>query len=95
MTPHNFPMPRLAQAMRIVPQVRGMVSQVMGWLAKAKARCEKVTGFLAGSVSGTCSALSSAAATIPRAVPRGEWNLANIYVKIDTLAMSVIADKKV
>jgi len=52
-------------------------------------------GFLAGTFSGTCAGLMSAAATIPRAVPPGEWNSANIYVKIDTLATSVIPDKKV
>ena len=95
MVPFNFPMPRLAQAMKFVPQVRGMVFQIMDWLAKVKARCEKVMGFLAGSVSGTCSALTSAAATIPRAVPPGKWKPAHVYVNIGGLATSVIPDKKV
>jgi len=48
MTPRNFPMPRLAQAMEIVSQVMGIVFPVTGWLAKVMARNEKVTDFLAG-----------------------------------------------
>jgi len=55
MTPHNFPMPWLAQPIGIVSQVMGIVFPVMGWLAKVMARNKKVMGFFAGSFSGTCS----------------------------------------
>jgi len=55
MTPRNFLMPWLAQAMGIVSQVLGTVFSVMGWLAKVMARDKKATGYIAGSLSGTCS----------------------------------------
>jgi len=95
MTPHNFAMPWLTKAMRIFPQTMGIVFPVMGWLDKVMARNEKVTGCFAGFFSGTCSGLVPAVKSYRGLFRGASANQHNFYVKIGTLAMSIVPNKNV
>jgi len=61
----------------------------MGWLAEVMARNEKVTGFLAGPFSGTCSG-SVPAVESYHGLFRGPSANQHIYMNLDGSALSVI-----
>jgi len=62
---------------------------VMGWLAEVMAWNEKVTGFLAGPFSGTCSG-SVPAVESYHGLFRGPSANQHIYMNLDGSALSVI-----
>ena len=64
-------------------------------LAKVMPRNEKVTGLFAGFFSGTCSGLVPAVKSYRGLFRGASANHHNFYVKIGTLAMSIVPDKKV